>query len=75
MISTVFGLLALGIPPLVLAWVLLRRNLAVFFLFLALLVAGMGYLVATGAVRDVGEAVRVLFGHRLGGERAPVING
>ncbi len=57
------GMFALGLPPMIVAYWLLRRYRMLQWFFLALLVVGLGYLSATGAVRDVGEAVMIALGY------------
>lgn len=48
------GALMLGLPLLILAWALFwRRNRAVFWFALALIVVGTGYLMTTGATDDI----------------------
>jgi hypothetical protein len=56
------GILTLGIPPMVVGYVVLRRNRMTQWFFLALLLVGLGYLGATGAVNDVGAAMLILLG-------------
>ena len=52
------GAIIIGIPAIVLAWGLLwRRNRAVFCFALALIAAGLGYLMATGATDDIANRV------------------
>ena len=52
------GAIILGVPLLVAAWVLLRQQPRAIFLFaIALLVVGMGYLVAVGATGDIARKV------------------
>ena len=59
MSPTLAGALVLGIPPVILAWVLLwRRQRPVFWFALALIVVALGYLMATGATADI--AARLL---------------
>ncbi len=50
----VAGLLALGLPLLVLGLLFLRRNVPVFVFYLVALAVGLGYLTTTGAVEDIG---------------------
>ncbi|MFN0220067.1 MAG: hypothetical protein ACKVP4_14790 [Hyphomicrobium sp.] len=52
------GLAATAIPLLVLGFLFLRRNAAVFRFFVALLLVGLGYLTATGALVDIGRMVQ-----------------
>ncbi len=48
------GAIIAGLPAVLLAWVLLWwRNRAVFWFALALIVVGLGYLMATGATDDL----------------------
>ena len=56
------GMLTLGIPPMIVGYFLLRRNRTLQWFFLALLLVGLGYLGATGAVADVGAAVLLALG-------------
>jgi hypothetical protein len=56
------GILTLGIPPMIVGHFLLRRYRMLQWFFLALLLVGLGYLGATGAVNDVGAAVLILLG-------------
>ena len=51
----VAGLLALGLPLVLLGLVFLRRNVPVFVFYLVALAVGLGYLTSTGAVEDVGK--------------------
>ncbi len=51
----VAGLLALGVPLMLLGLVFLRRNVPVFVFYLVALAVGLGYLTTTGAVEDIGD--------------------
>lgn len=54
----VIGALALGVPALLVAWWLLwRRMRPVFWFVAALVLVGLGYLVATGAADDIGRKI------------------
>ena len=56
--AKVAGALLVGIPALLAAWVLLRRQARAVFLFaLALIVVGLGYLAATGATDDIARSI------------------
>jgi dipeptide/tripeptide permease len=58
------GAVILGVPLLLVAWVLLRRQArAVFWFAVALILVGLGYLAATGATDDI--ARRILPGSAL----------
>lgn len=61
------GVLALGVPLLALGYLMLRRNRGVFRMYLAMILIGLGYLTATGALNDIG---RTLMGSE--GEVMPV---
>ncbi len=53
--ATLLGSLILVVPAVIIAWALLwRRHRPVFWGTLALIAVGLGYLVATGAARDIG---------------------
>lgn len=55
--ATVIGLAAIAVPLLVVFWVTLRRQRAVWWFACALLVVGLGYLTVTGAAHDIGVRV------------------
>ena len=58
MTAELAGAIILGVPLLITAWVLLRKQPRVIFLFaLAMLVVGMGYLAAVGATGDIARRV------------------
>lgn len=52
--SMTAGWLALGIPMLLFGLIFLRRQGAVFWMYLAACALGVGYLTTTGAVSDIG---------------------
>jgi dipeptide/tripeptide permease len=52
------GAVILGVPLIVLAWAALwRRQRPVFWFALALILVGLGYLIATGATDDIARSV------------------
>jgi dipeptide/tripeptide permease len=52
------GAVILGVPPIVLAWAALwRRQRPVFWFVLALILVGLGYLMATGATDDIARTI------------------
>lgn len=51
------GAVVLGLPLLLIAWITLRRQRPVFLFAVALLLVGLGYLMATGATDDIGHMV------------------
>ncbi len=51
------GALILGIPLLLIAWVGLRRNRPVQLFAAAMILVGVGYLMATGATDDIAHLV------------------
>ena len=52
------GALVLGVPLIVLAWAALwRRQRPVFWFALALILVGLGYLMATGATDDIARGI------------------
>lgn len=51
------GLAALGIPLLAAAYLMLRRHAAVFRMVVAMILLGLGYLTATGAISDIGATL------------------
>ena len=54
MTTFVAGLIALGVPLLLLGLLFLRRNRAVLGFYIVALLVGLGYLTATGAVDEIG---------------------
>lgn len=57
-LTTLAGVAAIGIPALIVLWLVLRRQARAIFLFgVALLLVGLGYIAGTGAAADVGRAV------------------
>ena len=63
--ATLLGAVVLAVPLLILAWLFLRRQRAVYLFAVALILVGTGYLMATGATSDIGNMV-------LGDGAAPV---
>ena len=51
------GLAATGIPLLLIAYLLLRRQAAIFTMVVAMILLGLGYLTTTGAITDIGAQV------------------
>lgn len=51
------GVLALGVPLMALGYFMLRRNRGVFRMYLAMILIGLGYLTATGALSDIGRTL------------------
>lgn len=51
------GLLALGAPLFAVGYLMLRRNRGVFRMYVAMLLIGLGYLTATGALTDIGRTL------------------
>lgn len=49
------GALALGVPLFALGYLMLRRNRGVLRMYIAMLLIGLGYLTATGALSDIGN--------------------
>ncbi|NOT71820.1 MAG: hypothetical protein HOP09_11255 [Hyphomicrobium sp.] len=56
------GLVALGVPLFAVGYLMLRRNAGVFRMFVAMLLIGLGYLTATGAMNDIGRKVMGTYG-------------
>ncbi len=55
--NTLVGLAALGIPLLAAAYLMLRRQAAIFRMVVAMVLIGLGYLTATGAISDIGAKI------------------
>ncbi len=66
----IVGLLATGIPLFAVGYLMLRRNAGVFRMFMAMLLIGLGYLTATGAMNDIGSKV-LGTGHEMATEAVP----
>lgn len=62
MTETQIGLLVIGVPTLLIGAILLGRYRPVFWMFVAALIIGLGYLTTTGAVEDVGKAAVTYIG-------------
>jgi hypothetical protein len=57
MLELYVGIAVLTLPILFVGYLLLRRQLPIFWFLVALVICGTGYLVVTGAAVDVGRAV------------------
>lgn len=55
MTETHIGLLVIGVPALLIGGILLGRYRPVFWMFVAALIVGLGYLTTTGTVQEVGK--------------------
>ncbi len=56
--AKIAGAVILGVPLILTAWVLLRQQpRPVLWLALALIVVGLGYLMATGATDDIARSI------------------
>jgi hypothetical protein len=56
--AKIAGAVILGVPLILLAWVGLRRQPRLVFWFaLALILVGLGYLMATGATDDIARSI------------------
>lgn len=53
----IVGALALGVPLFSVGYFMLRGNAGIFRMFVAMLLIGLGYLTATGAISDIGRAI------------------
>ncbi len=53
----IVGLIALGVPFFAVGYLMLRKNPGIFRMFLAMMLIGLGYLTATGAMNDIGRKV------------------
>lgn len=53
--ETIFGLLVIGVPALLIGGILLGRYRPVFWFFFVALLVGLGYLTTTGTVDDIGK--------------------
>jgi dipeptide/tripeptide permease len=56
--AKIAGAVILGVPLVVLAWASLRRQpRPIFWFALALILVGLGYLMATGATEDIARSI------------------
>jgi dipeptide/tripeptide permease len=56
--AKIAGAVVLGVPLIVSAWALLRRQpRPIFWFALALILVGLGYLMATGATDDIARSI------------------
>lgn len=53
--ETIFGLLVIGVPALLIGGILLGRYRPVFWMYFLALLVGLGYLTTTGTVDDIGK--------------------
>ena len=56
-IPTLLGCLIMGLPAVFLAWIAFRRERAIFWFALALIVVGLGYLATTPTPEGVAKVV------------------
>ena len=56
-IPTLLGCLIIGLPAVLLAWIAFRRERAIFWFALALIVVGLGYLATTPTPEGVAKVV------------------
>jgi hypothetical protein len=54
---SIIGLLLLGLPPIILAYIALRKQRPVFYFAVALILMGLGYLATTPTPVGVARAV------------------
>jgi dipeptide/tripeptide permease len=56
--ANIAGAIILGVPVILTAWMILRRQpRPVFWFALALILVGLGYLMATGATDDIARSI------------------
>ena len=63
------GLLALGVPAVVIGSIVLWRTKPVLLMYYSLVLVGLGYLTSTGAVEDVGRKA-IAYRESMGGATA-----
>ena len=54
-LATLIGVAAIGVPLLIVFWIMFRRQRLIWWFACALLAVGLGYLVSTGAAHDIGQ--------------------
>ncbi len=62
MTPTIAGVLALALPLLLIGLIFLRRNGTLFLFYIVLSAVGIGYLVTTGAIDEIGTQVLDIIG-------------
>ena len=70
MTPLIAGVLALALPLLLIGLLFLRRNRFVFLFYIVLCAVGIGYLVTTGTIEDIGRQVLTFLG-QMTTEKAP----
>ena len=65
------GSLVLGLPLLLIGLILFRRYIPVLLFYVVLLAVGLGYLISTGALADVGHFALSTLGLASDGAMAP----
>jgi hypothetical protein len=55
--AALIGVAVIAIPLLIVFWLLFRKQRALWWFACALLVVGLGYLMATGAAHDIGQRI------------------
>ena len=56
-IPTLLGCIVMGVPAILLAWIAFRRERAIFWFAVALIVVGLGYLATTPTPEGVAKVV------------------
>jgi uncharacterized membrane protein YccC len=56
-IPTIIGLLLMGLPPILLAYIALRKQKPVFYFAVALILMGLGYMATTPTPTGLARAV------------------
>ena len=69
--SLIVGLLASFIPLFAVGYLMLNKKPPIFRMFVAMLLVGIGYLTATGAIEDIGA--RLMGGGSPAAVEAPVV--
>ena len=61
-LPTLLGALVMGLPCVLLAWIAFRKERAIFWFAVALIVVGLGYLATTPTPENL---AKLMFGHKL----------
>lgn len=61
-IPTLLGSLVMGVPSIALAWIAFRKERAIFWFAVALIVVGLGYLATTPTPETL---AKVMLGHKI----------
>lgn len=56
-LDLIVGLIVSGVPLLIIGYLMLKRQPGIYRMFVAMVLVGLGYLTATGAMTDIGHRI------------------